>query len=123
MLAALALVLVLVAIVVVPILTHENQGVSVQEETTEEWPLEVSAVGDDGRERSFMVLAPDAAGLVDTSALVAGQQLVVSGTGYDASRGIYVAICKIPTSPTEKPGPCLGGVPEQAEQQVESGTV
>jgi len=122
-LAALALVLVLVAIVVVPILTHENQGVSIQEETTEEWPLEVSAVGDDGRERSFMVLAPDAAGLVDTSALVAGQQLVVSGTGYDASRGIYVAICKIPTSPTEKPGPCLGGVPEQAEQQVESGTV
>ena len=123
MLAALALVLVLVAIVVVPILTHQNQGVSVQEEPTEEWPLEVSAVGDDGRERSFMVLAPDAAGLVDTSALVAGQQLVVSGTGYDASRGIYVAICKIPTSPTEKPGPCLGGVPEQAEQQVESGTV
>ena len=107
----------------VPILTHQNQGVSVQDEAAEEWPLEVSATGEDGRDRSFMVLAPDAAGVVDTSALVPGQQLVVSGTGYDASRGIYVAICKIPEDATVKPGPCLGGVPEQAEQQVDAGTV
>jgi len=37
---------------------------------------------------------------------------VVSGSGYDAGQGIYVAICVIPDDPATKPGPCLGGVPE-----------
>lgn len=123
MLGAVVVILVLVAIVAVPILTHQNQGVSIQEEAAEEWPLEVSATGEDGRERSFMVLSPEAGAIVDTSALEPGQQLVVSGTGYDAARGIYVAICKIPADATVKPGPCLGGVPDQEEQQVEAGTV
>jgi len=122
-LGAVAVILVLVAVVAVPILTHQNQGVSVQEEAAEEWPLEVSASGEDGRERSFIVLSPEVGDAVDTSALEPGQQLVVSGTGYDAARGIYVAICKIPKDATVKPGPCLGGVPEQEEQQVEAGTV
>lgn len=122
LLGALAVILVVVAIVVVPILTHHNQGVSVQEEPTEEWPLEVSAVGDDGRERSFMIVSPEPGAEVDTSALAPGDRLVVSGTGYDAARGIYVAICKIPAE-GEKPGPCLGGVPEQVEQDIEEGAV
>ncbi len=58
----------------------------------------------------------------DTSALTVGEHLVVSGSGYDPSRGIYVAICVIPADPATKPGPCIGGVPDQAEQEVAEGT-
>jgi hypothetical protein len=107
--AAVAL-LVPVAIVAVPILTHTDQGVSVQE-PTQEWPLSVTALGDDGRTRELMVVSSEPGATVDTAALVEGDRIVVSGTGYDASQGIYVAICVIPPSPSEKPGPCLGGVP------------
>lgn len=123
MLGAVVVVLGLVAIIAVPILTHENRGASGQEAPTEPWPLEVSATGDDGRERSFTVSSPDAGGDIDTSSLTPGQQLVVTGTGYDSSRGIYVAICKIPDDAATKPGPCLGGVGAQDEQDVEAGTV
>jgi len=122
-LAALVVVLVPVAIVVVPILTHENQGLSGQEEPAETWPLTVTATGDDGRERSLSVISPDPGGVVDTSALSVGEKLVVSGTGYDGSRGIYVAICLIPDEPSTKPGPCIGGVPATEGEPVAEGTV
>ena len=122
-LAVLVVVLVPVAIVVVPILTHQNQGLSVQEESAETWPLTVTATGDDGRERSFTVLSPEPGDVVDTSALSVGQKLVVSGTGYDGSRGIYVAICKIPSDASTKPGPCIGGVPVTEGEAVDAGTV
>ena len=46
-----------------------------------------------------------------------------SGSGYDPSRGIYVAICVIPADAATKPGPCIGGVPDQAEQEVAEGTI
>src|SRR4051812_47457605 len=121
--AAVVVVLVPVAIVVVPILTHENQGLSGQQAPAEAWPLTVTAVGDDGRERSFTVMSPEPGGSVDTSSLSVGQKLVVSGTGYDPSRGIYVAICRIPDDPQTKPGPCIGGVPETNGEAVEAGTV
>ena len=107
---ALVAVLVPVGIVVVPIITHTDRGVSVQE-PGEQWPLEVTALGDDGRTRQLMVVSSSPGGAVDTSALAEGDRIVVSGTGYDASQGIYVAICVIPSSPSIKPGPCLGGVP------------
>ena len=122
-LAVLVVVLVPVTIVVVPILTHQNQGLSGQQPAAEAWPLSVSATGDDGRTRSFTVSSPEAGEVVDTSNLTVGEKLVVSGTGYDGSRGIYVAICKIPDDPATKPGPCIGGVPDQAEQTVDAGTV
>ena len=122
-LAALVVVLVPVAIIAVPILTHQNQGLSGQEEAVETWPLTVTAEGDDGRERSFTVMSPEPGGSVDTSALEVGQKLVVSGTGYDPSRGIYVAICKIPSDASVKPGPCIGGVPETEGEAVEAGSV
>ena len=122
-LAVLVVVLVPVAIVVVPILTHQNQGLSVQEESAEAWPLTVTATGDDGRERSFTVLSPDPGGVVDTSALEVGQKLVISGTGYDSSRGIYVAICRIPDDASVKPGPCIGGVPSTDGEAVSEGAV
>ena len=113
MLATLVVLAVPVAIIVVPIVTHDDQGRSGQGDFAEEWPTSVSATGDDGRTRSFDVLSPEPGASVDTSALTVGQRLVVSGTGYDGSRGIYVAICKIPDDAGTKPGPCIGGVPDQ----------
>jgi hypothetical protein len=121
-LAALVVILVPVAFVVVPILTHQNQGLSGQQQAGEDWPHAVTALGDDGRERSFTVISSEPGGKVDTSALQIGDRIVISGTGYDSSRGIYVAICVIPDEPTTKPGPCIGGVPEN-EESSEVGAV
>lgn len=118
----LVLVLTVVAIVVVPILTHAPQGGSNQQSSDEEWPLEATATGDDGRERHLEILSVDPGGTVDTSTLAPGDRFVVSGTGYDPARGIYVAICAIP-EPGGKPGPCLGGVPDQEATEVAEGTI
>ena len=116
-----ALILVLVAVVVLPILTHQPQGSSGQSAPRDgEWPTAVEATGDDGRTRTLSVEAEG--GSIDTSALAPGDRLVVTGSGFDAGRGIYVAICKIP-APDEKPGPCLGGIPDQEQQDVAEGTV
>ncbi|MEU3598208.1 endoglucanase [Streptomyces sp. NPDC006798] len=38
----------------------------------------------------------------------AGQKVRVSGTGYDVTKGIYLAVCRVP-EPGEQPSPCLGG--------------
>jgi hypothetical protein len=116
----LVVVLVPVAIVVVPILTHAPQGSSGQEDPGEQWPLSVTATGDDGRTRTLSVAAD--AGALDTSTLAPGERIVVTGSGFDASQGIYVAICAV-TPEGEKPHPCLGGVPDQEQQEVEEGTV
>ena len=121
--AAAVIVLVPAAILGVPILTHQNEGLSNQDDAGEQWPTQVTAEGDDGRTREFVVLPAEPGGTVDTSQLEVGQDIVVSGTGYDGSRGIYVAICVIPESPAVKPGPCIGGVPDQEQQEVEAGTV
>ncbi len=111
-----------IAIIGIPILTHQDQGVSTQEPSAEEWPTSVVATGDDGRERTLEVTAADG-GPVDTSAIVEGEQLIVHGSGYDPTRGIYVAICVIPDDPAVKPGPCIGGVPDQENEAVEAGTI
>jgi hypothetical protein len=112
-----------VALMVVPILTHQPQGSSGQVPSSEEWPLAVVGNSEDGRERSFAVLPATPGGGVDTSDLTTGDRLVISGAGYDTSQGIYVAICVIPPSPDEKPGPCIGGVPDQEQEDVAEGTV
>jgi len=122
-LAAVVVLLVPVGFVLVPILVHQNSGESGQVAAEFEWPLEVTATGDDGRERSFTVSTPDASTTPDLSALGAGDRLVVSGTGYDAAQGIYVAICRIPADAATKPGPCIGGVPDQANEEVAEGTI
>jgi hypothetical protein len=116
------LLLVPVAVIALPILTHRDQGQSNQQQSTEEWPLVATANGDDGRRRTMKVLGVEGES-VDTSALEVGQHLVVKGSGYDSSRGIYVAICVIPPEPGTKPGPCVGGVPDQEQTDVEAGTV
>ena len=111
LLVLLALVLGFVAMLVVPMLTHQNQGASRVVGTAEEWPHSVTAEGDDGRTRTLMVSAAEPGEELDTSALRPGDRIVVSGKGFDASRGVYVAICKA-SEPGVKPGPCLGGIPE-----------
>lgn len=124
MVAALAVLLLGgVAVVVVPILTHVDQGLSNQDESVEEWPLQATATGDDGRRRQIAIVSVEPGGTVDTSALRPGDRLVVSGTGYDPARGIYVAICAIPDDPATKPGPCLGGVPTQEATEAEEGAI
>jgi hypothetical protein len=112
-----------VAVIAVPILMHRDQGASHQDPTGEQWPLSASATGDDGRERTIEISSVDGLGEVDTSALVPGDRFVVTGSGYDPERGIYVAICAIPDDPAIKPGPCLGGVPVGGEQTGQEGAV
>lgn len=121
-LALLAVLLAVAAVIAIPILTHQDEGLSNQQPPAEEWPLTATATGDDGRDRRIEVADPDGAEL-DTSALVPGQHLVVTGSGYDPDRGIYVAVCAIPADPATKPGPCLGGVPAGGEQEVDEGAV
>jgi hypothetical protein len=116
-------VLTLVAVIAVPILTHVDQGLANQEPAAEEWPLEATATGDDGRDRAIVIHSVEPGGTVDTSALAPGDRFVVSGTGYDPDRGIYVAICAIPDKPSVKPGPCLGGAGSQDAVEVPEGTI
>jgi len=111
------------AILGVPILLHQDGGLSHQDDPVQDWPLSVTAVGDDGRTRQLTVLSTEPGGEPDTSALREGDRLVVSGSGFDASQGIYVAICVIPDDPTLKPGPCIGGAPSQEAVSVEEGTI
>jgi hypothetical protein len=107
-------VLAVAAVIAIPILTHRDQGLANQAPAAGDWPLTAAATGDDGRDRSIRVTDADG-GDPDTSALVAGERLIVTGSGYDPERGIYVAICAIPDDPAVKPGPCLGGVPSGDE--------
>ncbi len=113
----------IVAILAVPILTHDDQGVSEQIAVEQEWPSSATAEGDDGRIRT--IAATDESGSpIDTAALAEGQRIVVTGEGFDPGRGIYVAICAVPADASTKPGPCLGGVPEtDAAEQAEEGAV
>jgi hypothetical protein len=120
--AAAVVVLVPVAILVVPILTHVDNGLANQRPSTEQWPLTATGLGDDGRERTLTVASADGSPL-DTSALSAGEKLIVTGSGFDGRQGIYVAICAIPADPSIKPGPCVGGVPDQTQQDVAAGAI
>ncbi|HWK20878.1 MAG TPA: hypothetical protein VNR37_08965, partial [Microbacteriaceae bacterium] len=95
-----------------PILTHRDQGLAEQVSSGD--LSSATAIGDDGRTRTISVSGADGV-LVDPMALVPGDRLVVTGTGFDASRGIYVAICVIPEAADVKPGPCVGGVPQQTQ--------
>ena len=122
-LAVVVVLLIPVAVIAIPILAHQNSGESGQIEAESAWPTEVMATGADGRERLFTVSSPDSAVPLDTSALTPGDRIVVTGAGYDASQGIYVAICRIPDDAATKPGPCIGGVPDQAAEEVDEGTV
>ncbi|WP_125100494.1 hypothetical protein [Leucobacter chromiireducens] len=107
------LVLAGVLVVLIPILTHQSAGGSGQS-VPQDFVSEVRAEGADGRTRALSVAAADGAP-ADLASVAPGESLVVTGTGFDAGIGIYLAICAIPATPDEKPGPCLGGIPEGAE--------
>ena len=99
-----------VAWIVVPIFTSSPQGASGQELVVQGFPAEVSATGDDGRTRVLRATLEGsmAEGL---DQLATGDRIVVTGSGYSPGSGIYVALCKVPEQPDQRPGPCLGGVP------------
>ena len=100
--------------VMLPILTHQSAGGSGQA-VPDGTVSEVSATGEDGRERALS--AVDASGSpADLSALEPGDRITIKGSGFDSGIGIYLAFCGIPASPEEKPGPCLGGIPEGATE-------
>lgn len=103
-----------VAAIVVPILTHTNSGSSGQT-IPSGFVSESSAKGADGRTRTLEVTDAEGAP-AKLGELAPGDEVVVSGEGFDAGLGIYVGFCAIPASPEVKPGPCLGGIPEGAEQ-------
>jgi len=115
--------LVPIAVLGIPVLTHVDGGLSTPEPAATPWPQTVTALGDDGRTRELMVVAATPGATVDTSALAEGDQIVVSGSGYNTAQGIYVAVCVVPSSPAEKPGPCLGGVPSSDGEEVAEGTI
>jgi len=102
-----------VAWLVVPIVVGSPQGQSGQVLDVEGYPNAVSALGDDGRERFLSASLDDELRSFDE--LETRDRIIVSGKGYDAASGIYVALCKVPNSPEEKPGPCLGGVGQTEE--------
>ncbi len=117
-----ALVLAFTAYLLIPILTGGDQGSSGQARV-QGFPLSAESTGDDGRTRTLSVRSEDGSAL-DLTSVTAGDRLVVSGSGFDASTGIYVAVCKVPDSVDLKPGPCLGGVPDiEAEQTGAEGEV
>ncbi len=107
------MVLGIVAVIVVPILTHESAGLSHQQDAGD-WTDTATAVGDDGRTRTVS-LSTESGAAVDPAMLAVGDRVVVHGTGFDPARGIYVAVCVVPDSPAEKPGPCVGGAPQQSQ--------
>jgi hypothetical protein len=111
-----AVVLALTAYLVIPIVTGGEAGSSGQAKV-EGYPLTVQATGDDGRTRTLSVDSVDGSD-VDLSQVSPGDQIVVTGSGFDASLGIYVAVCKVPDSVDRKPGPCLGGVPDIDAEQI-----
>lgn len=104
------LVLGAVLAVLVPILTHKSAGTSGQR-VPDGYVDQVSATGADGRTRTLSVAGADGAKF-DPEAVQPGESLTVSGEGFNAAIGIYVAVCAIPADPAAKPGPCLGGIPE-----------
>lgn len=103
-----------VTLVLVPILTHQSAGSSGQQ-LPDGYVSEVSATGADGRTRTLSV-TKSGGETFDASAVKPGESLTISGDGFDAAIGIYVAVCAIPGDPSVKPGPCLGGIPQGAEE-------
>lgn len=115
-LAVTALLIGAIAWIAVPILLHKSEGSSNQSKP-DGWLTTVAAKGDDGRLRTLMV-SNESGTSPDLSALKSGDRLVVTGSGYNSSIGIYVAICKVPPA-GEKPSPCLGGVGGEGESSGE----
>jgi hypothetical protein len=107
------IVLGVVVAVLLPILTHQSTGGSGQQ-IPGKIVSETSALGSDGRTRTLSAVTAEGE-TANLAELVPGDVLTVKGSGFNADIGIYVAICGIPADPSEKPSPCLGGVPSGAQ--------
>jgi hypothetical protein len=106
-------VVVLLAVVwvfVSPFILPSDTGSSGQSLDVEGYPTTMTATGDDGRTRTISIALEDGRE-PDLDNLQLGDRLVVTGSGFDSRRGIYVAICQVPPRVDVRPGPCLGGVP------------
>lgn len=108
------LVLVGVIAVMLPFLTSKSTGSSGQT-LPQGYESEVEATGADGRTRTLSVTGPNGE-TIDTASVRPGESLTVTGSGFDASTGIYVAVCAMPANPETKPGPCLGGIPDGVQE-------
>lgn len=115
--AILAVVLVIVACVVVPIATHKNVGPATSSTQSPDSPHRIETTAADDRVRSLVAVLPDGSTAAPVLSVHAGDQLIVRGSGFDTSVGVYLAICKDSGDPAQKPGPCLGGIPEDAQQE------
>lgn len=113
--AVVVVVLAFTAVLVVPIILHKAAGATDESVPSGSFPTTVTATGGDGKPRTLSVAAEDGSA-PDLSHLVVGEKLVVTGSGFDPDQGIYVAICKKMPDPTQKPTPCLGGIPAVAGQ-------
>ena len=112
-----------VAWLIAPIVMASPQGLSGQELLVDGYPTSVEVTGDDGRTRVLGATLENAdeRGL---DRLIAGDRIVVTGSGYNPDSGIYVAICAVPDALNEKPGPCLGGVPSTTPGEMgEAGAI
>lgn len=105
--------------VLLPILTHQSAGGSGQQ-VPQSFVAEASAMGADGRNRE-VVVETESGRPADLAEIHPGDVLVVHGSGFDASIGIYVSICAVPSTPGSKPSPCLGGIPAGAESGEAAG--
>lgn len=111
-LSLVAALVVVAAAVVVPILTHRSAGGSGQELGGGFAP-ETSATGADGRTRTLAAETLDG-DPADLSAMVPGSDIIVRGSGFDSGIGIYVSVCAVGEL-GDRPGPCLGGIPETGD--------
>ena len=94
-----------------PFILPGETGSSGQSLDVEGFPTTMTATGDDARERTIIVTWEDGSE-ANLDGIREGDRLVVTGSGFDSARGIYVAICQVPERVDLRPGPCLGGVPD-----------
>jgi hypothetical protein len=105
-----------------PFILPGDTGSSGQPLVVEGYPATMTAIGDDGRERTITVTEEDGAE-ADLEGIQPGDRLVVTGSGFDSRRGIYVAICQVPDRVDVRPGPCLGGVPDLDSEGSGTGAI
>ena len=117
-LIALAVVVVVLALVVIwPMLWHQTVS-STRTDTPSLGTTSLQVSGVDGRTRTLQVSA-DGGGTIDPSALVSGEHLVVTGSGYDVGQGVYVAICELPDDLAKQPDPCIDTSTEPTSAPVQ----
>ena len=109
--SVLAVIALVAWVFVSPFILPSETGSSGQSLEVEGFPTTMTATGDDGRERTITVTWEDGSEAT-LDAIREGDRLVVTGSGFDSARGIYVAICQVPDRVDVRPGPCLGGVPD-----------